>query len=122
MILETDRALVEALARHLCKRDGYKPDAHVTAGDGQDPLRGPRGSIVAMNTFEAWRLYASDAHAAIEWCRKHLDPCTVLPDNHVSKFRPEWWNERRKRDYYVGDDGRVYLRVDSPTAMKAFGA
>lgn len=43
---------------------------------------------------------------------------TELPDNHVSKFRAEWWNERRKRDYYVDDAGCVQLRPDSPTGQK----
>ncbi len=42
----------------------------------------------------------------------------MLPDNHCSKFSPEWWNERRKRDYYVDMDGCVQLDPGSPTGLR----
>lgn len=38
-----------------------------------------------------------------------------LPCNHHTKFRAEWWNERRKRDYYIDAEGCVHLRCDSET-------
>jgi hypothetical protein len=40
------------------------------------------------------------------------------PINHHSKFPEGWWNERRRRDYFVDGDGLVRLRPDSPTADK----
>lgn len=42
---------------------------------------------------------------------------------HHSTFPANWWSEhRRKRDYYVDDDGEVQLRMGSPTAQALFGA
>ena len=29
-----------------------------------------------------------------------------------------WWNERRKRDYYIDADGELQVRPDSPTGRK----
>lgn len=37
------------------------------------------------------------------------------PVNHVSRFHFQWWTERRKRDYYIDDDGCVQLDPQSPT-------
>ena len=42
----------------------------------------------------------------------------MLPCNHASNFRAEWWNDRRKRDYFVDQDGLVQLRPESPTGMR----
>lgn len=41
-----------------------------------------------------------------------------IPCNHTSNFPDEWWNDRRKSDYYVGEDQCVRLRPDSPTGQK----
>lgn len=30
--------------------------------------------------------------------------------SHWTEFAPEWWTERRRRDYYVDSDG--YVRLD----------
>lgn len=42
----------------------------------------------------------------------------MTPTNHHSNFPATWWNERRKRDYYVDADGLVQLRKGSPTSEK----
>lgn len=41
-----------------------------------------------------------------------------LPEDHESNFPAEWWNERRKRDYFVTSDGLVKVRPGSPTDLK----
>lgn len=35
--------------------------------------------------------------------------------SHWTEFPPEWWNERRRRDYYIDDEGEVKLDVESET-------
>lgn len=41
-----------------------------------------------------------------------------LPFDHASNFPEEWWTERRKRDYYIGEDGCVHLDPWSPTSAE----
>ena len=35
-----------------------------------------------------------------------------------TEFPAYWWDDRRKRDYYVDEAGEVRLRPDSPTGEK----
>jgi hypothetical protein len=41
-----------------------------------------------------------------------------LPDNHHTRFCEAWWTERRKRDFYVDENGCVQLRIDSDTGRR----
>lgn len=38
--------------------------------------------------------------------------------NHKSNFPPEWWDERRLRDYYIDENGCVQLNPQSETGKR----
>lgn len=41
-----------------------------------------------------------------------------IPCDHFINFPPEWWTDRRRRDYFIDDSNRVRLRADSPTGLE----
>jgi hypothetical protein len=38
-----------------------------------------------------------------------------LPPDHFTNFSEAWWTERRKRDYFINEDGRVKVLPGSDT-------
>lgn len=57
-----DVELVEKVARAICKSRGIDPDRKMCSGEPERAW----GGFFPSETFDAWRLFASDAVAAIE--------------------------------------------------------